>query len=124
MKNPKLLVAAGVLALLAAIPSGATAASNKPVASPSGLALQAPDSAGTAGATGDACTVTGSSGQVVYRSSFVHCYTPQQITANYSVDAVHAKYRGEGQTIVLVDSYGSPTAAQDLNTFYTQFYKA
>jgi subtilase family serine protease len=62
--------------------------------------------------------------------SFFHCYTPQQIRAAYGVDSVAgisvggqtvANY-GQGQTIVLVDSYGSPTAAADLRHFHDTFF--
>ena len=63
--------------------------------------------------------------------NFFHCYTPQQIRAAYGVDAVAplamaedgttADY-GQGQTIVLVDAYGSPTAAADLQTFHDTFF--
>lgn len=58
-----------------------------------------------------------------------HCYTPQQIRAAYGVDtiakfatATHLTDYGQGQTIVLVDSYGSPTAATDLQTFHDTFF--
>jgi subtilase family serine protease len=113
MKTSKLLTAAVALAAVAVFPSGA------------GAALQAPDDAGAAGAGAAACTVTDpATGQVAYSSSYVHCYTPQQMAAHYGVDQVHARYKGEGQTIVLVDSYGSPTAAADLQKFYATFYKA
>ncbi len=56
-----------------------------------------------------------------------HCYTPQQIRSAYGVDSVAplasggANY-GQGQTIVLVDSYGSPTAAADLKHFHDTFF--
>jgi subtilase family serine protease len=52
----------------------------------------------------------------------VHCYTPGDITAAYGVDAVHSSgWTGAGQTIVVVDSYGSPTAQSDLDTFSDAF---
>jgi subtilase family serine protease len=52
-----------------------------------------------------------------------HCYTPSDINAAYGVDAVHNQGTwGSGQTIVLVDSYGSPTAANDLQFFHDTFY--
>jgi len=54
--------------------------------------------------------------------SFFHCYTPQQIRAAYGVDAVPSM--GQGQTIVLVDAYGSPTAAADLRHFHDTFFPA
>ena len=52
-------------------------------------------------------------------STTLHCATPASMRAAYGVDQV--PYQGEGQTIVLVDSFGSPTAAQDLN-FFAQTY--
>src|SRR5215470_14981297 len=62
--------------------------------------------------------------------SFFHCYTPQQIRAAYGVSAVApisvgghtVPNLGQGQTIVLVDSYGSPTAAADLQHFHDTFF--
>ncbi len=52
-----------------------------------------------------------------------HCYTPDQISAAYGVDALHnAGLMGQGQTIVLVDSYGSPTAANDIKFFHDTFF--
>ena len=58
----------------------------------------------------------------VFTSAFVHCYTPSNIYAAYGVEPVHAaKITGTGQTIVIVDSYGSPTALQDLEFFSSTF---
>src|SRR6266571_2728022 len=55
-------------------------------------------------------------------SDGVHCYTPQDIDSAYGVDAVHAAgWTGAGQTIVIVDSYGSPTVASDLHAFDQAF---
>ncbi len=55
-------------------------------------------------------------------SAFNHCYTPAQIYAAYGVDKLHAKgITGEGQTIVIVDAYGSPTAQADLDFFSDTF---
>jgi len=53
-------------------------------------------------------------------SSTIHCYSPQDIRSAYGVDQLPEQ--GSGQTIVLVDSYGSPTAAQDLQTFHDTFF--
>jgi subtilase family serine protease len=51
-----------------------------------------------------------------------HAYAPADIWAAYGVDRLHAKgLTGKGQTIVVVDSYGSPTALQDLQTFSRTF---
>ncbi len=62
--------------------------------------------------------------------SWFHCYTPGQIRAAYGVDAVApisvgghmVPNYGQGQTIVLVDAYGSPTAAGDLRHFHDTFF--
>lgn len=54
--------------------------------------------------------------------SWFHCYTPQQIRSYYGVDSV-PNY-GQGQTIVLVDAYGSPTAAADLQHFHDTFFNS
>jgi subtilase family serine protease len=62
--------------------------------------------------------------------SWYHCYTPQQIRAAYQVNSVPpisasgatVPNYGQGQTIVLVDSYGSPTAAADLRHFHDTFF--
>ena len=57
---------------------------------------------------------------------FLHCYTPQDIRSFYGVDSVapigDSPNYGQGQTIVLVDSYGSPTAAGDLQHFHDTFF--
>jgi len=46
------------------------------------------------------------------------CYTPQLIRSAYDVPS---DLLGDGQTIVIVDAYGSPTIRQDLATFDTAF---
>lgn len=51
-----------------------------------------------------------------------HCYTPQQIRKAYGVTKVARANQGKGQTIVLVDAYGSPTATADLDHFQETFY--
>jgi len=45
-------------------------------------------------------------------------YSPEDVWRLYSLTNVYsAGYRGAGQTIVLVDAYGSPTLSSDLATF-------
>lgn len=51
--------------------------------------------------------------------AFIHCYTPSDIRSAYGVNKLDLT--GEGQTIVIVDSYGSPTALPDLQFFSTTF---
>lgn len=72
--------------------------------------------------TGTACTLPDGS-----HVSWFHCYTPDQIRDAYGVNGIAPLSSGEpnygqGQTIVLVDSYGSPTAAADLNQFHEAFF--
>jgi len=58
----------------------------------------------------------------VHHSTFFHCYNPANITKAYGVDTVHAAgITGAGETIVIVDAYGSPTALSDLQFFSTTF---
>jgi len=81
--------------------------------------IVAPDDASnSASDTPPACT----SPSPVHTSTFFHCYTPSDIYAAYGVDALHAAgLTGVGETIVIVDSYGSPTALNDLQFFSTTF---
>ncbi|HKV85854.1 MAG TPA: S53 family peptidase [Ktedonobacterales bacterium] len=46
------------------------------------------------------------------------CYSPQEIRNAYGLaPVINAGYVGTGQTIVIIDSFGSPTIASDLATF-------
>lgn len=46
------------------------------------------------------------------------CYSPQEIRHAYGVDQlINRGDDGRGQTIVIIDSFGSPTIASDLQTF-------
>ena len=48
----------------------------------------------------------------------VPCYSPQEIRRAYGLtDLIKSGSDGAGQTIVIIDSYGSPTAASDLAAF-------
>jgi len=49
-------------------------------------------------------------------------YSPQQMRAAYGVQSLCERgYTGKGQTVVVIDSYGSPTLQQDLDTFSRRF---
>jgi subtilase family serine protease len=51
----------------------------------------------------------------------VACYGPAQIQAAYNLQPLYNKHiKGAGVTIVIVDSFGSPTIANDLNVFDRQ----
>ena len=52
----------------------------------------------------------------------IHCYQPAQFAKAYNLTPLHsAGIDGTGQTIVIVDAFGSPTIKDDLHTFDQQF---
>ncbi|MDA8397103.1 MAG: protease, partial [Actinomycetota bacterium] len=47
----------------------------------------------------------------------IACYGSSDMAAEYNFNGAYAKgYTGKGQTIVIFDSYGSPTIRQDLRS--------
>jgi subtilase family serine protease len=115
---------AGCLGLAAAAP--ALAGATTPVSTGTSLSARAPESAfhaaGAATSSADpvSCTRPAPDGRV---STTIHCYTPDQIRAFYGLAPLtSATTDGAGQTIVLVDSYGSPTAANDVAFFANTFH--
>lgn len=57
-----------------------------------------------------------------YNATRVFCYGPGAIRKAYGIDGFLAKgYDGTGQTIVIIDAYGSPTLQADLDSFDTAF---
>jgi subtilase family serine protease len=52
----------------------------------------------------------------------IACYQPSQIQQAYNLAPLfHQGMTGKGQTIIIVDSYGSPTIGRDLKTFDDAF---
>lgn len=52
----------------------------------------------------------------------IPCYSPQEIEHAYGVDNLLSKGdNGKGETIVIIDSFGSPTIASDLQNFDSGF---
>jgi subtilase family serine protease len=57
----------------------------------------------------------------------INCYTPVQYRVAYDLNALYSgaatgrPITGAGETIVIVDSYGSPTIRNDLQTFDAEF---
>jgi subtilase family serine protease len=50
------------------------------------------------------------------------CYTPQELQKAYGMtQLMNQGYRGDGQTIVIIVSFGSPTLEQDLKAFDAAF---
>ncbi len=119
-----LISAAAAMALVAASPGSLTVGGN---VRGTNLSVAAPDdAAATSVVTTPACT----SPDPVHTYAWYHCYTPIQIRSAYGVNSIadptsgngSGQTLGQGQTIVLVDSYGSPTAANDLKFFHDTFY--
>src|SRR5215472_629109 len=53
----------------------------------------------------------------------IACYGPDQVRAAYNVAPLYAQgITGKGKTIVIVDSFGSPTIQNDLHVFDQQFH--
>jgi subtilase family serine protease len=53
----------------------------------------------------------------------IACYDPSQIETAYNMKALYAQGdEGQGQTIVIVDSFGSPTIEHDLKKFDKAFH--
>jgi len=106
-----------LLVPIAAIP---VLSSVSPVNASAGLqfvpqAIMAPDKV-TRTASGSFSCITPSP------PDYFHCYTPTQIYAAYNLNPLYSEgINGVGETIVIVDSYGSPTALSDLQTFSTTF---
>jgi subtilase family serine protease len=52
----------------------------------------------------------------------VPCYSPQEMQTAYNIaPLINAGTNGAGQTIVIIDSFGSPTIASDLATFDSDY---
>lgn len=118
MKRTALVSALGAFVAIAATASAVPAAT---VASVVPFAARAPESAFTAsaaGAAGVACQRPAPDNRV---STTIHCYRPDDLRAFYGLGPLATSNDGAGQTIVLVDSYGSPTAASDLAFFAQTF---
>ncbi len=82
------------------------------------LIAVAPDEPAQFEAATPACTTPAP----LHTFAFFHCYTPADIKTAYGVARLHAEgTTGKGQTIVIVDSYGSPTALEDLQFFSATF---
>ncbi|MFL6052008.1 MAG: hypothetical protein ACJ72W_03675 [Actinoallomurus sp.] len=124
-------VAATVVGAGALVASAFAPTADVAVQAGGGMAPQAvhvpmsPDLVTTTKQASTACTLP-NGGNV----SYYHCYTPQQIRSAYGVSGIPSisvggktvPNYGQGQTIVLVDSYGSPTAAADLQRFHDTFF--
>jgi subtilase family serine protease len=112
------LVGATVAPSASAAPTASSGASG----AVSYTGVKAAESAFHAAIPGDptpaACTRPAPDNRV---SAYVHCYGPDDLRTFYGLGPLASSNDGAGQTIVLVDSYGSPTAANDL-AFYAKTF--
>jgi subtilase family serine protease len=126
------IASAGVLISAAAAMAVLAASSGSPKIVGTALSVAAPDdAAATSDLITPACTApTADPSGTVKTYAWYHCYTPTDIRTAYGVNSIAdptsgdgtGQTLGQGQTIVLVDSYGSPTAASDLKFFHDTFY--
>jgi subtilase family serine protease len=121
---PKVRIAA-VAASVTVLTAAAAAAVILPAA---GQTRQAVSSPGSAVTLPDVIKIPGIARQTppttaeCEQSIHVACYTPNQIRAAYQLPALYGRgITGRGVTIVIEDSYGSPTIKSDLATFDRQF---
>jgi subtilase family serine protease len=119
---PTLLAALAGVCMIA-VPGAAARARHARHAGLTPQLLQAPDTSATPTGTAPDCTTP----PPVHTYPVYHCYTPSDIRAAYDVNGVApltsgASNLGQGRTIVLVDAYGSPTAASDLQYFHHAFF--
>src|SRR5947209_7077287 len=55
-------------------------------------------------------------------SQRLNCYTPHSLRVAYGVESLFQQgFSGKGQTVVVIDSFGSPTLQQDVDVFDRQF---
>ncbi len=122
-KRRMIALAAGVTALAAGVVAAAA---------PAGSAATRPDSTAGASAptiiTKPGAVRLGKATQTPPSTAFckanfgIYCFNPQQIRTAYNLGPVYAnKVTGKGKTIVIVDSFGSPTIAHDLGDFDKAF---
>ena len=56
------------------------------------------------------------------KDGYYHCLTPGQVEDAYNLPPLYSRgVTGKGETIVIVDSFGSPTISRDLAVFDKQF---
>ncbi len=65
----------------------------------------------------------GTSDPTVPTTGIIYCYTPGYIWKAYNIlPVLQGGNLGQGQTIVIIDAFGSPTIQDDLATFHSTFF--
>lgn len=116
----KLMMSALLLSLLLVAPAVPTLAASSPNIVYSASPPRQFFSTSVAGQMSDLCQISTSPPQ------YLHCYAPQTMQKAYGFLGAYSLVggygnAGKGQTVVIVDAYGSPTIAQDLQTFDQAF---
>ncbi|MEU5388606.1 S53 family peptidase [Kitasatospora cineracea] len=112
------LRAAALLAVGATALTGATATARSAAHLPATFKLR-PASAGQIDAVGRVAPISTSD---CVTQIGIHCYSPLQYRTAYHLDPLYRQgVTGKGRTIVIVDSFGSPTIQHDLETFDKQW---
>jgi subtilase family serine protease len=128
--RPGKALTAGVAALaVGAMTVAGCSASTPPTSAGTPAASAGAPTNGTAPTTGtqpgaiDPAATTAVPAQTHCTSAFAaRCLTPQQVETAYNLGPLYAHgITGKGETIVIVDSFGSPTIAHDLAVFDQQF---
>jgi subtilase family serine protease len=115
LARPAALAAASVLLAASVTASGAAAATPARSATPAGDGVTIAPDAVHAVTEVQATPPTTSLCEQRYH---IACYRPAQIQQAYNLPRLYRQgVTGRGQTIVIVDSFGSPTVARDLASF-------
>jgi subtilase family serine protease len=115
MTSCTLTVALGAAGLAIAGPAAAPVSTAAP-ASPATVTIRPADRLALPGTSSPQSTA------YCKKNYKIACYEPGQIQRAYGIPALlKAGISGKGQTIVIVESFGSPTISQDLAAFDKQF---
>ena len=118
------VLAVGVIAAVAPAGSAVTksAESAKSAKSADSTAAGVPTIVTRPGAIHPSGVMATPSQKFCVEAGFYHCLTPQQVETAYNLAPLYSHgVTGKGETIVIVDSFGSPTIAHDLAVFDKQF---
>ena len=114
MRLPRVICAAGSCALVMGVAGAAVPAAAGPAPRPATV-LIAPDIVRFDGPAGTGKPPTTAQCEHAFQ---IACYSPVQIRQAYGIPKLLARgVDGRGQTIVIVDSFGSPTVRRDLTVF-------
>ncbi|HTW01352.1 MAG TPA: S53 family peptidase [Streptosporangiaceae bacterium] len=117
MRPARPAVATAVAAALAVFGAGAVAAAGKPGLAPAAPAAVVSISPDATHAVAEPLSTLPSTAFCEQRYR-IACYRPAQIQQAYNLSPLYREgVTGQGQTIVIVDSFGSPTVRHDLAAF-------